>query len=85
MDYVDLVMPGDPLGELIAQEAHDELLQGLTEREQQVAIWAEQGYKPRDMAEMRGKSTSNADRWIKHSVKSKMGERLGIDIDEMSS
>lgn len=76
LEYVDLVMPGNPLGEIISKEAHDELLVGLTERERWVAERAEEGYKPMDMAIMRGVTTSNADRWIKHSVKGKLASKL---------
>jgi len=76
LEYVDLVMPDNPLGEIISKEAHDELLVGLTERERWVAERAEEGYKPMDMALMRGVTTSNADRWIKHSVKGKFVGKL---------
>ncbi len=79
MDTVDLVHPSDPLGEIIAEESRGELLSGLTDRELWVAARAEEGYKPREMAEMRGKVTSNADRWIKHSVKTKMEAMLAGD------
>lgn len=84
MDSVDLVHPSDPLAEIIAQQSRLELLDGLTERELWVAERAEEGYKPRDMAALRGKDTSNADRWIKHSVKLKMGEHLAAIADASS-
>jgi hypothetical protein len=79
MDTVDLTMPTEPLSELLSSEARDELLQNLTPRELEVALWAEAGFKPKDMASMRGSVTSNADRWMKHQVKQKMGEALADD------
>jgi hypothetical protein len=76
MEAIDLHSPSDPLAEIIADEARNELLDGLTDRERWVAQRAEEGYQPRDMAKMRNKDTSNADRWIKHSVKEKMAIKL---------
>lgn len=78
LDAVDLVHPSNPLAEIIAKETRAELLSGLTERELWVALRADEGYKPRDMAAMRGKDTSGADRWVKHSVKQKMQEKLAV-------
>lgn len=76
MDAVDLAAPSNPLKELIANESRDELLDGLTERELWVATMSEQGYKPGDMAFIRGKSSSGADRWIKWNVRRKMEAKL---------
>jgi hypothetical protein len=71
MDSIDLVHSSDPLAELVAGELRAELLEGLTARERWVAERSEEGYMPRDMAFMRGVKASNADRWIKFSVKQK--------------
>lgn len=79
MDAIDIVHTSNPLKEIIAEEARNELLGVLTNRERWVATRSEEGYKPRDMAEMRHSATSNADRWIKHNVKHKFIDKLSKD------
>lgn len=87
MDAVDLVMPSNPHADLLAKEGHDKLLEGLTPRELEVALWSEAGYKPKDMALMRAEragepaeqATSNADRWMKHRVKQRFTESQSVE------
>lgn len=76
MDAVDLAAPGTPAGDYVATETRDYLLAGLTPRELEVALWSEQGLKPKDMAAIRGDKTSNADRWMKHRVKLRFQEKM---------
>jgi hypothetical protein len=80
-EHIDIVDLNSPLERMIADESREELLAGLTERELWVAQRSEEGYKPRDMAELRGKTTSNADRWIKHSVKQKMAAKIVLQSE----
>lgn len=81
MEAIDIKHPSNPLKELIADETRNEFLEGLTDRERWVAEKAEEGYKPGDMAVMRGKASSGADRWIKWSVRRKMERKLSSVTD----
>lgn len=76
IEAVDVPVNTNLQAEIIAKEAREELLNGLTERELQIATLSEEGYKPGDIAALAGKTQSGAERWIKWSVRRKMENKL---------
>lgn len=62
----------DPLSVLIDQEAFQERMERLTDTQKKHAELYMEGYKPRDIAAMEGRETSNAVRWQRHNMKERL-------------
>lgn len=58
-------------------EARESFLTRLTPYQRELAEKFEQGYRPRDIAEMKGKENSGSIRWQKHNIKQKAQEYWG--------
>lgn len=53
-------------------QARDDYLAKLTPSQQDIALLLEQGYKPKEIAAMRGDKNSGAVRWQKHNIKERL-------------
>lgn len=76
MEAVDLASQSNPLAEVSSDETRRELYSVLTPLERWVAEQTEKGLKPRDMAAMNGRETSNNYRWLLWSIRQKFKQKL---------
>lgn len=61
-----------PDEQMIMDQARDEWLEGLTEKQLEVVLETERGNKPRDIAKIQGKDDSGSIRYLLHSARKKM-------------
>lgn len=67
--------PGD-LERIIAEEARQELLNGMSPRQRDLALRLEQGFKPKEFYQEYGYKTTGGIRWHRHILRAEYNERL---------
>lgn len=79
-DFLEDKGPG-PDEQVIMAQARDEWLEGLTDKQLEVALQTERGLKPRDIAKLQGKKSSGSTRYLLHSVRKKMEKKNVNQVD----